>query len=168
MVQQVTRAIPWWLIEGTEFQLAALRALGARIGRRVHIHRGVHMGQGGWDLLEIGDDVTVAQDASLGLVELDDGHIVVAPISLGDGSTVDIRAGVAGGGRLGAGAWLTALSWLPPGATVPSGERWDGIPARPAGQAPPVPAVTEHERTLSPFWHGLWMVLARYAIGSSR
>jgi non-ribosomal peptide synthetase-like protein len=166
MVQHLTRAIPWWLIEGTGFQLAALRALGARIGRRVHIHRGVHMSQGGWDLLEIGDDVTIAQDASLGLVELDDGHIVVAPISLGDGSTVDIRAGVAGGGRLGAGAWLTALSWLPPGATVPSGERWDGIPARPAGQAPPVPAVTEHERTLSPFWHGLWMVLARYAIGT--
>ena len=166
MVQQVTRAIPWWLIEGTEFQLAALRALGARIGRRVHIHRGVHMGQGGWDLLEIGDDVTVAQDASLGLVELDGGHIVVAPVTLGDGSTVDIRAGVAGGARLGPGAWLTALSWLPPGAAVPPGERWDCIPARAAGQAPPVPAVTEHERTLSPFWHGLWMVLARYAIGT--
>ena len=166
MVQRLTRAIPWWLIEGTEFQLAALRALGARIGRCVHIHRGVHLSQGGWDLLEIGDDVTVAQDASLGLVELDAGHIVVAPISLGDGSTVDIRAGVAGGARMGPGAWLTALSWLPPGAAVPAGERWDGIPARPAGHAPPVPAVTEHERTLSPFWHGLWMVLARYGIGT--
>ncbi|MGA3020070.1 MAG: amino acid adenylation domain-containing protein, partial [Bryobacteraceae bacterium] len=166
MVQRVARAIPWWLIEGTEFQLAALRALGARIGRRVHIHRGVHMSQGGWDLLEIGDDVTIAQDASLGLVELDAGQIVVAPISLGDGSTVDIRAGVAGGAHLGPGAWLTALSWLPPGATIPLRERWDGIPARPAGHAPAVPAITEHERTLSPFWHGLWMVLARYAIGT--
>jgi non-ribosomal peptide synthetase-like protein len=166
MVQRLARAIPWWLIEGTEFQLAALRALGARIGRRVHIHRGVHMSQGGWDLLDIGDDVTVAQDASLSLMELDAGHIVVAPVSLGDGATVDIRAGVAGGARLGPGAWLTALSWLPPGAAVPAGERWDGIAARPAGFAPPIPAVTEHERTLSPFWHGLWMVLARYAIGT--
>jgi non-ribosomal peptide synthetase-like protein len=166
MVQHFTRAIPWWLIEGTEFQLAALRALGARIGRRVHIHRGVHMSQGGWDLLEIGDDVTIAQDASLGLVELDAGSIVVAPIVLGDGATVDIRAGVAGGARLGAGSWLTALSWLPPGVAVPAGERWDGIPARAAGHAPPVPAVTDPERTLSPFWHGLWMVVARYAIGT--
>jgi non-ribosomal peptide synthetase-like protein len=166
MVQHLTRAIPWWLIQGTEFQLAALRALGARIGRRVHIHRGVHLSQGGWDLLEIGDDVTIAQDAALSLVELDGGHIVIAPVWLGDGSTVDIRAGVAAGARLGAGGWLTALSWLPPGATVPAGERWDGIPARPAGQAPPVPAITGRERTLSPFRHGLWMVLARYAIGT--
>jgi non-ribosomal peptide synthetase-like protein len=166
MVQRVARGIPWWLIEGTEFQIAALRALGARIGRRVHIHRGVHLRQGGWDLLEIGDDVTIAQDASLGLVELDAGHIVVAPISLGDGSTVDIRAGVAGGARVGAGAWLTALSWLAPGASIPAGERWDGIPARAAGQAPAVPAITENERTLSPIRHGLWMVLARYAIGT--
>jgi len=166
MVQRMARAVPWWLIEGTEFQLAALRALGARIGRRVHIHRGVAVNQGGWDLLEIGDDVTIGQDAALSLVELDAGQIVVAPITLGDGATVDIRAGVAGGARLGAGAWLTALSWLPPGAGIPAGERWDGIPARPAGQAPPVPAAAEAEMTLSPFWHGVCMVLARYAVGT--
>src|ERR1039457_6137852 len=107
MVQRVARAIPWWLIQGTEFQLAALRALGARIGRRVHIHRGVHLSQGGWDLLEIGDDVTIAQDAAPSLVELDGAHIVTAPVWWGDGSTVDIRAGVAAGARLGAGGWLT-------------------------------------------------------------
>jgi non-ribosomal peptide synthetase-like protein len=166
MVQQIARAIPWWVMEGTEFQLATLRALGARIGERVHFHRGVTMGQGGWDLLDIGDDVTVGQDASLGLVEMDAGCIVVAPISLGDGATVDIRAGVAGGASLGRGAWLTSLSWLPPGAAVPAGERWDGIPARAAGRAPEVPALTDEERTLSPFWHGVWMVLARYAIGT--
>ena len=53
-----------------------LRALGARIGRRVHIHRGVNLLQGGWDLLEIGDDVTLAQDVNIGLVELEAGDIL--------------------------------------------------------------------------------------------
>jgi len=166
MVHQVVRAVPWWLIEGTEFQLAALRALGARIGRRVHLHRGVNPTGGGWDLLDIGDDVTLAQDASLDLVELDAGQIVVGPISLGSGATVEIRAALAPGTRVAAGASLAPLSWLAPGAAIPAGERWDGIPARPAGQSPPPPAITRQGRVLSPWTHGLCMVLARYTIGT--
>src|SRR5205823_5492684 len=43
MVVQVARLVPWRLLEGTVFQHAALRALGARIGRRVHFHRGVNL-----------------------------------------------------------------------------------------------------------------------------
>ncbi|HEX5070904.1 MAG TPA: amino acid adenylation domain-containing protein, partial [Vicinamibacterales bacterium] len=38
VVCQAVRLVPWRLLEGTVFQLAALRALGARIGARVHIH----------------------------------------------------------------------------------------------------------------------------------
>src|SRR3954451_20400610 len=65
IVVSLARLIPWWLVEGTELTSVALRRLGARIGRRVHIHRGVDLSGGGWDLLEIGDDVTVTQDAEL-------------------------------------------------------------------------------------------------------
>jgi non-ribosomal peptide synthetase-like protein len=166
MVHQVARAIPWWFIEGTEFQLAALRALGARIGQRVHLHRGVQLTGGGWDLLEIGDDVSVAQDASLGLVELDEGHVVVGGISLGAGVTVEIRAGLAPGTRMEAGASLAPLSWLAPGAVIPAGERWDGIPARPAGNSPLTARITRPAREFSPWVHGLAMVAARYVIGT--
>jgi non-ribosomal peptide synthetase-like protein len=161
MVQQAVRGIPWWLIEGTGFQNMALRALGARIGRRVHIHRGVDLRQGGWDLLEIGDDVSIGQEAIVGLVELEDGDILVRPVSLGDGATLDIRSGVSGGARLEAGACLTPLSWLPQCGVVPSGERWDGIPAKPAGYAPATP---EAAAGLSPWKHDLLMILARCAI----
>src|SRR5437899_11138969 len=59
IVQQAAKSVPWWLLQGTEFHNSALRALGARIGERVHLHRGVNLRHGGWDLLEIGDDVTV-------------------------------------------------------------------------------------------------------------
>src|SRR5205814_1323021 len=41
IVCSVARLIPWWLLEGTVLTSAALRALGACIGRRVHIQRGV-------------------------------------------------------------------------------------------------------------------------------
>src|SRR6185369_1879975 len=107
MVQQTVRLIPWSLLEGTVFQLSALRALGARIGERVHIHRGVNLLQGGWDLLDIGDDVTISQDASLRLVDFEDGQIVVGAITIGEGSTLDIRAGVGGNTTMGAEAYLT-------------------------------------------------------------
>jgi non-ribosomal peptide synthetase-like protein len=166
IVQQAARAIPWWLVEGTCFQTMALRTLGAKIGRRVHIHRGVDLRLGGWDLLAIGDDVTIGQEAIVGLVELEDGDILVRPVFLGDGATLDIRSGVSGDARLEAGAYLTALSWLPPGGAVPSGERWDGIPAKPAGSAPTPPHVPPGQIALSPVGHDALMVLARCLVGS--
>ncbi|NDG64560.1 MAG: amino acid adenylation protein, partial [Planctomycetes bacterium] len=62
IVQQFARLIPWGLIEGTVIYNSVLRLLGAKIGKRVHIHRGVELRRGGWDLLTIGDDVTLAQE----------------------------------------------------------------------------------------------------------
>jgi non-ribosomal peptide synthetase-like protein len=166
MVQQAVRAIPWWMMEATGFQAMALRALGAKIGRRVHIHRGVDLTRGGWDLLEIGDDVTLSQESIIGLVELEDGDVLIRPVSLGNGATLDIRSGVAGNARLEAGAALTPLSWLPPGGCVPRGERWDGIPAKPAGLAPPKPEVRPGEPSLTPVKHDVLLVLARCLIGA--
>ena len=167
MVQQAVRLVPWRRLEGTVFQHAVLRALGARVGRRVHLARGVDLLQGGWDLLDLGDDVTVGRDASLRLVELDDGHVVVGPVTLENGSTLDVRAGVGGSTCLEENAYLTALSSLPRGGRVPRGERWDGVPAGHAGLASPRPALPSGECTLSPVAHGLALVLARGALGAA-
>ncbi|HSB08175.1 MAG TPA: amino acid adenylation domain-containing protein [Blastocatellia bacterium] len=164
MVQQTARIVPWTLLSGTIFQIAALRALGARIGKGVHIHRGVSLLQGGWDLLDIGDNVTISQDASIRLVDFDDGEVVVDAITLGDDCTLDVRSGVGGNTVLERGAFLTALSSLPSGARIPRNERWDGIPARPAGEAPPRPALTDDASVLSPFLHAVVLVLARFGL----
>lgn len=142
VVVQVVRLIPWSVLVGTEFQCMVLRALGARIGQRVHLHRGVDLTQGGWDLLELGDDVTVSQDAALRLVDLEARQLVIGPVSLGSGATLEVRSAVGPHTRLEPGAYLTALSSLPSGQTIPAGERWDGIPARPAGRAPEAPKLT--------------------------
>jgi non-ribosomal peptide synthetase-like protein len=162
----VTRAaarIPWWLLEGTEYQKVALRALGARIGERVHIHRGVDLTEGGWDLLDIGDDVTLSQDASIRLVELEDGDMIVGPVVLEAGCTLDVHAGVRTDCRVGRDARLTAHSSLPRGGRIPAGERWDGIPARPAGHAPPAPKASPG-RTFSPRAAGDVLITARLAL----
>jgi non-ribosomal peptide synthetase-like protein len=165
MVQQTVRIIPWPLLEGTVFQQSALRALGAHIGKRVHIHRGVNLLQGGWDLLDIGDDVTISQDASLRLVDFADGQIVVGAITIGADSTLEIRAGVGSDTVLEPEAYLTASSSLQEGQRIPRGERWDGIPARAAGFAPPRPLLPEGERRLSPTSHGVALICARFALG---
>ena len=164
IVQQTVRIVPWRFLQGTVFQVTALRALGAKIGKRVHIHRGVNLLQGGWDLLEIGDDVTLSQDAAVRLVELDDGDVIVGPVSIGAGSTLDVRAGVAAHTVLEPGAFLTPLSSLPRGSRIPKGERWDGIPAMPAGLSPARPDLPVDGRELSPLWHGIALMLARFGL----
>ncbi len=169
IVQQVVRIVPWNVLAGTEFQIIALRALGAKIGHHVHIHRGVNLLMGGWDLLDIGDEVSIGQDATVRMVEFDDGQIVVGSVSIGDGVTLEVRSGVGPNTHIEPGAYLTALSSLPSGSRIPCGERWDGIPAQPAGPAPSVPQIPNRQIDLSPLAFGtalitaqcvLWTVLA--------
>ena len=116
-------------------------------------------------MLEIGDDVTLSQDASIRLIDYDDGHLVVGPVFLGDGVTLDVRAGMGGQTRAEPGAWLAALSFLPCGGRIPCDERWAGVPAEPAGQSPAPPPLSRGERILSPVAHGLFLILARLALG---
>jgi non-ribosomal peptide synthetase-like protein len=165
MVQQTARIVPWRLLEGTVFQQVALRALGARIGQRVHIHRGVSLLQGGLDLLEIGDDVTLSQDAAVRLVDYDDGHLVVGPVVIGAGCTLDVRAGMGPGTRMEPGAYLGPLSSLPSGGRIPAGERWDGVPAQAAGPSPDAGPCENPEGELTPAAFGLRLLAARMALG---
>jgi len=161
VVQRAACRMPWSLAAGTEFQAMLLRLLGARIGRDVQLLRGVDLTTGGWDLLTIGDNVTLNQDAALRLVEIEHGFVTAGPITIEDDVTIEVRAGVGPNTHLGRGAALTALSSLSPGARIPAGARWTGVPAEPDGLALPRPAITRAARELSPVAHGLVMVAAR-------
>jgi non-ribosomal peptide synthetase-like protein len=179
LVQQFVRLVPWRLLQGTVLFNAGLRTLGARIGKRVHVHRGVDLLHGGWDLIQLGDDVTLSQDAALGVAEFANGELIFAPVQLAAGSTLETRAGMDGGSSLGAGAQLAPLSWLDAGVDVPPGERWDGVPATRAGLAEQLPCRTEladfspahdtreHDsRPLSPGLHALHVIGARIVLAS--
>ncbi len=167
IVQQAVKVVPWWLLEGTEFQCIALRALGAKIGQRVHLHRGVHLFQGGWDLLEVGDDVSLNQDASLRLMEMEDGQLVFGGIRIGDRCTVEVHAGLGRETRMDPDSCLAARSSLEIGMRIPTGARWDGIPAQSSGQAPSPPPTSGVGTTgtgLSPVSAGVVSVLARVTL----
>ena len=140
MVTRAVGMIPWQLLEGTRWQVAILRALGARIGCGVHIHRGVRLAEGGWDLLVIGDHVSIGQDAQLHLADLDNGALIIAPVTLEAGATLEVRSSVGGGACVAENACLSALSWLPSDTCIPAGELWSGVPAERVGLVTPPPS----------------------------
>jgi non-ribosomal peptide synthetase-like protein len=161
LVHQLVRVVPWSTIAGTEFQCVALRALGARIGQRVHIHRGVDLTGGGWDLLDIGDDVSISQDATVRPTDLSEGHVVLGPVTIDRGATLEVRAGMGPNTRLGPDCVLSALSSLPAGVATGDGQVWDGVPARPVAAAAAAPPVTASGRVLTPTAHALAVVVSR-------
>lgn len=130
IVARLAQLVPWGLLEGTEWQSAVLRLLGARIGKRVHIHRGVALHDGGWDLLEIGDDVTLGRDVELGMCELDDGDLVVGRVRIGAGATLEARSGIGPDAEVGPGAIVRPLTFVPTGERVAAGKIVDGVPAK--------------------------------------
>lgn len=134
----VVRAVslaPWGLIESVGLAPPALRLLGARIGRRVHVHAGVRLTDGGWDLLAIEDGASIGQDASLRTVDLERGSFVLAPVTVRRDATVETRAGLSGGAELGEGSILRPLSNLVPGC-ADARSMMDGVPAERTGDAP--------------------------------
>ncbi len=163
VVVRLVRLVPWSLLAGTTAQHAVLRALGARIGRRVHIHRAVDLLGGGWDLLELGDDVTLQRETELVTCELDDGDFVVGAVRIDEGATLQTRAGVGPGVHVGRGAVIGALSFVPSGSVVPPGERRDGVPASRSGDAMAAPAIDVVDKELAPWAYTVLLLGARFA-----
>ncbi len=159
VVVRVARLVPHGLLQGTEFQCAALRALGARVGRGAHFARGVDLSNGGWDLLDVGEDVVVERDGALELCTLDDGQLVVGTVALGARSTVGVRGGVGPGAEVGAEAEVAALSRVGASQRVASGERVLGVPARSVGRA--AQPCRAGGRPLGVWEHACWSLAAR-------
>jgi non-ribosomal peptide synthetase-like protein len=136
IVSQLSRSLPWDLLESTGLRAVLLRALGARIGRDVHLHRGVSLQSGAWDLLTIEDGATLGRDVSLGLVTYDRQQLVFAPITIGARATLDTRARMGPGSVIEREGFLGSLAALASGGCVPAGERYDGVPAVHVGAAP--------------------------------
>jgi non-ribosomal peptide synthetase-like protein len=133
--------------------------LGARIGKNVHIHRGVDVLSGGWDLLDIGDNVTIGRDASLRLVDYQDQQLVLGRIRIGDRATVETRARLSSSTSMEEDSCLTSLSALPSGVVIPAGETWSGVPASFSERTAPAPNVTSKGRQWSPTAHGILLIL---------
>ena len=103
------------------------RLMGMKIGRNVTINSTAIADP---SLIEMADGVTIGGSASVMAHYAQGGYLVIAPVRLGSGATIGLRAIVMGGVDVGEKARVLAGSFVLPNTRIPAGETWAGIPAR--------------------------------------
>jgi acyl-CoA synthetase (AMP-forming)/AMP-acid ligase II/acyl carrier protein len=106
--------------------------MGATIGRNVRIHKDAKLGQ--VDLLTIGDNVVI-DVATIRAVSLEEGHMVLLPITIEDHCSVGLKSSLAPGTHLSSGTCIGPLS---SSHEVDSSEEEDRKYCRTAFTPPPV------------------------------
>ncbi|HTO73211.1 MAG TPA: hypothetical protein VMJ30_05300 [Gemmatimonadales bacterium] len=111
----------------TPFGIWFLKAMRMKIGRHAFINT---------EYISDPQLITIGADAALGgSVHIfahygGGGHLVVAPVVIGERATIGLAATVMGDVQVGADAVVLPHSVLLPGSRVGAGETWGGVPAR--------------------------------------
>jgi len=136
-------AVPWYLHNGlfylvrftflpfvtfTPFGTFFLRAMGMKVGKRVHINTEYISDP---CLIALGDDCVLGGSVRIFAHYAGGGHLNIAPVMIGERATIGEAATVMGDVVVGADAVILPHSVLLPGSRVGNGERWGGVPARP-------------------------------------
>lgn len=103
------------------------RLMGMKIGHNVTINSTAIADP---SLITLGDGVTIGGSASVMAHYAQGGYLVIAPVHLGAGATIGLRAIVMGGVEVGDKAKVLAGSFVLPNTRIPAGETWGGIPAQ--------------------------------------
>ncbi|MCE9641894.1 MAG: hypothetical protein K8S22_17380, partial [Betaproteobacteria bacterium] len=109
------------------FALLYYRLMGMKIGRNVTINSTAIADP---SLIELADGATIGGSASVLAHYAQGGYLVVAPVKIGAGATIGLRAVIMGGVEVGAKAKVLASSFVLPNTKIPAGETWAGIPAQ--------------------------------------
>ncbi|MBN8223140.1 MAG: hypothetical protein J0L53_19665 [Spirochaetes bacterium] len=110
----------------TPFGNIFYKLMGMKIGDGVFINT-THISDPA--MIEIGDHVTVGGSAVLVAHYAQSGYLIVAPVSVGKGATIGLRATVMGDVVIGAGARVLPNSVVLPKTRIAAGETWGGVPA---------------------------------------
>jgi hypothetical protein len=104
------------------------RLMGMKIGTGVTINSTAIADP---SLIEMGDRVTIGGSASIMAHYAQGGFLVIAPVKIGAGATIGLKAIILGGVTIGIKSKVLAGSYVLPGTNIPDGETWGGIPAAP-------------------------------------
>jgi len=165
IAMQTVRLVPLNIVEGTEFKNMFLRFLGVKIGKNSYIQKSANVIMGGWDLLEIGDNVTIGRGAATRTMTLHNGELIFDKINIADGATLETRASMSPGTKMESDSLLTGLSMIPSGVVIPNGEVWEGVPASFIKESEPPPKINDKDDIMSPYSHGLYLIFMRTAMG---
>ncbi|MBS1785531.1 MAG: hypothetical protein JST24_08905 [Acidobacteria bacterium] len=135
-------AVPWFLHNGlfylvrftflpfatlTPFGVWFLKAMGMKIGRHAFINTELISDP---RFIEIGDDAALGGSVRIFAHYGGGGNLVLAPVKIGHRATLGAGVCVMGDVEVGDGATVLPQSVLLPGARVPPGETWGGVPAQ--------------------------------------
>lgn len=110
----------------TPFNLLFYRLMGMKIGRNVQINT-THISDP--CLIELGDKATIGGSVTLIAHYAQGGFLVIAPVKIGKGATIGLRAIILGDVEIGEKAKILPNSVVLPKTRIPAGETWGGVPA---------------------------------------
>ena len=128
LVKSLIQADPLVLFAGSPVYTLYLRALGARIGRRVVIQSSAVPVC--TDMLTIGDDTVIRAESSFTGYRAVGGVIQTGPVSIGSQALIGEHTVLDIGTSVGHGSQLGHTSALYESRAVPDGQRWHGSPAQ--------------------------------------
>lgn len=137
-VRNLVESLPLKRLGGTPLLPLVYRCFGARIGRDVHL--GTDQ-LAAFDLISIGDGASIDEGASLPGYTVEEGDLIIGPISIGRQCFVGTGSVICPHAVLEDGARLDDLSLLQARATIPADQTWAGSPPRRTFRAPMKPAV---------------------------
>ncbi len=142
-----TQFVRWWFVHrvlantpvnyltGTPLAGLYLWALGAKVGRNVTFEA---LEIDCPDLIEIGSDCTFENSSWIHASSVAHGELHMRRVRVGNGCSLGVRAGLAGGSTMEDGAALRDLTGVVAGVTVPAGEEWEGSVGRAVPRTMPV------------------------------
>jgi len=162
--------LDWEMIQGTEFFCIAMRWLGATVGKNVYIKEPRELGAGGWDLITIGDNVTVQVGSYVRISEFADHNITLGPVTISSGSTLATHSLVNPSAYLEKNCFLEGTSIIPMGGRGLADSVMRGNPA----EAVKDPAILKYKPELSEcdgeqwsvMFFGMMMIWGRISFGA--
>ncbi|MCM2279803.1 MAG: hypothetical protein NDJ89_17145 [Oligoflexia bacterium] len=113
-------------ITPTPFNNLFYRLMGMKMGKGAQINTS-HISDPG--MIELGDNVTIGGSATIVAHYGVGGFLIIAPVKIGSGATIGLRATIMGGVEIGERARILPNSVVLPNVKVPAGETWGGVPA---------------------------------------
>lgn len=151
----------WWTVDkimsicpivyfaGTNIINYFLRFMGAKVGKNTYINTSVF---NAFDLLNIGDNVSVSTECNLRGWTIEDGYLKIGSITLEDNVFIGTHAYLSYNTAMKRNSSLDDLSLLPTGEVIPENEFWSGSPATKIGM--------EKEREYVPIWSFKYTIIA--------
>jgi non-ribosomal peptide synthetase-like protein len=115
------------LLGGTPFAAWFFRGMGSKIGRRVYMGTTQFTE---YDLIEIGDNVTLGNDCTLQTHLFEDRVMKMSTVKVGAHCSIGADAVILYDTEMLPYSQLSPLSLLMKGEVLPSGTAWEGIPAQ--------------------------------------